>query len=67
MKVSDRLIIKQRWQKGRRKISLYKSETNLYKMWCVGQSWENGHSLYIKKTYGWVYKGFLCFNQWYYY
>ena len=62
------LIVKRGREKGRRKISLYKSETtNLYKMWCLGQNWEKCHSLYMKKTYGWVYKCISCFYQWHYY
>ena len=47
--------MKLRREKGGRKekSSLYKSETNLCKMWCglmlcVGQ-WEKCHSVYIKK------------------
>ena len=45
-------------RKGKKEnCSLYKSETNLYKIGydliqCVGQRWEKCHSGYIKKTYG---------------
>ena len=44
-----------RKRKGKKKnCSLYKSETNLYKMWCGLSMWGNAGkiTIYTKKTYG---------------
>ena len=60
-------------REGRNKnCSLCKSGTNLYIMWFgltwgLEQCWQKCHSLYIIRTciYGWVYKCFRYFYQWY--